>query len=231
MTLYSWKEMYKKHTGTALHDFLCLDFRSSLTDIETEGENLGIWKSLLEVRHKVSENNFCIVLMKVTLNHTTFLSAFHFLGTCQAINSPSPVVELGFLSTNRVAGVCLATDISWLGWSLQKCWCELFGRQWGENGHSVLFTPSSRYSFSRVRLPVNSVLSDGSFEMPHDCCKSRSLKGKLSMRLSVMYVTATGKMLESRQDSSWALKPKEEWMVCAFALASPRHFSSSKSLE
>lgn len=40
----------------------------------------------------------------------------------------------------------------------------------------MLFTPSSRYSFSGVRLLVNPVLSDGcfrklcSFEMPHDCC-------------------------------------------------------------
>lgn len=173
----------------------------------------------------------------LALNHTTFLSAFHFLGTCQAINSPNPVVELRFLSTNRVASVCLARNSNRLLWSLQKCWRELFGRQWGENGHIVLFTPSSRYSFSGVRLPLTLVFSDGclgtlcSFEMLQDCCRSRSLKDKLLLRLSVSCLSGSyGK--DARVDTGFLMstKPKEE-TNSAIALVSLYHFSSSKSLE
>lgn len=170
----------------------------------------------------------------LALNHTAFLSALHFLGTCQAINNPSPVVELGFWARIGWQSVCLARDIHWLQWSLQKCWCELFGRQWGENGHTVQFTPSSRYSFSGVRHPFNHVLSDGcfrnlcSFEMSHDCCKSWSLKGKLLLRLSVMHVTARKRCLSLDRISH---EPRREWMVCVIAMASLHHFPSLKSLE
>lgn len=155
-------------------------------------------KNLSEVRHKVSENSFCIVLVAVILSPEPhyFPVCISFPGDLPSDQQPQPCGRVGVLSTNRVTSVCLAIDIHWLLWSLQKCWCELFGRQWGENGHTVRFTPSSRYSFSGVRHLVNPVLSDGcfrnlcSFEMPHDCCKSWSLKGKLLLRLSAMHVTA-----------------------------------------
>lgn len=63
------KKCIKSTLRTALHDFLCLDFKSSLTDRDPEGESLWILNCLLmKMIHKISGNNFNIVLLKLILS-------------------------------------------------------------------------------------------------------------------------------------------------------------------
>jgi hypothetical protein len=148
------------------------------------------------VIYRLSENNFNIVLLKVILSCEPhyFPVYVSFPGGLPSDKQTQVCGRFGVFSTNSVAGVCLIKDISWLLWSLQKCWRKLFGRQWEKNGHTVLSTPSSRYSLSGVRLPV--VLSCQiacfrglcSFKIPHNCCWNWSPKGKLLLRFSVMYL-------------------------------------------
>ena len=74
LTFVKWlcalaKKCMKSTLWTALRDFLCLDFRSNLTDTDPEGENLWILEMLLtKVMQKTAENNFNIVLLKVILS-------------------------------------------------------------------------------------------------------------------------------------------------------------------
>lgn len=145
---------------TSLDSFPYLDFRSSSLDWQTdpEEENLWIQKSLLKkVIHKTEfREQFQHCSAKVTLSPEP-----HYLPVCVAFPGDSPnstqtqaCGRFKVLSTNRVAGACLVIDIYWLWWSLRKCQCKLFRRQWRRNGRIVPSTPSSRYSSSGVSLPV-----------------------------------------------------------------------------